>query len=85
MKNKILVEVKVPEIDETYSVYLPINKKIGNVVILLNKAISEMSNGNFKLSNFNVLYNATTGIEYLVDVLVSETDIRTGSKLILLS
>ena len=29
MKNKILVEVKVPEIDETYSVYLPINKKMG--------------------------------------------------------
>ena len=85
MKNKILVEVKVPEIDETYSVYLPINKKIGNIIILLNKAISEMSNGNFKLSNFNVLYNAATGNEYQVDVIISNTDIRTGTKLILLS
>ena len=85
MKNKILVEVKVPEIDETYSVYLPINKKMGNIIVLLNKAISEMSNGNFKLSNYNTLYNASTGNDYQVDVLLSDTDIRTGTKLILLS
>jgi hypothetical protein len=85
MKNKILVEVKVPEIDETYSVFLPINKKMGNIIILLNKAISEMSGGNLKLSNFNTLYNAATGKEYQVDVILSETDIRTGTKLVLLS
>ncbi len=85
MKNKILVEVKVPEIDETYSVYLPINKKMGNIIVLLNKAISEMSGGNLKLSNFNTLYNAATGKEYQVDVMLSATDIRNGTKLVLLS
>ena len=85
MKNKILVELKVPEIDETYSVYLPINKKMGNIIILLNKAISEMSGGNLKLSNFNTLYNAQTGKDYEVDVILSATDIRNGTKLVLLS
>ena len=47
MKNKVLVDLIVPEIDEEYSVYLPINKKIGNIIILLNKAIYELTNGDF--------------------------------------
>ena len=41
MKNKVLVEIEVPEIDENYSVYLPANKKMGNIIILLNKAIND--------------------------------------------
>ena len=44
MKNKVLVELIVPQIDEKYNVYIPINKKIGNVIVLLNKAISELTN-----------------------------------------
>lgn len=45
MKNKILVEVVVPDIDEVYNIYIPINKKIGNIIVLLNKAIKELTNG----------------------------------------
>ena len=29
MKNKVLVKLIVPDIDETYDIFLPINKKIG--------------------------------------------------------
>ena len=28
MRNKVLVELIIPEIDETYNVYIPINKTI---------------------------------------------------------
>lgn len=85
MKNKVLVEIEVPEIDENYSVYLPANKKMGNIIILLNKAINEMSNNNFKLSETNCLYNAITGQQYGVDVILAQTDIKNGTKLVLLS
>jgi hypothetical protein len=69
--------------DKFLEIFSKVSK--GNIIILLNKAISEMSGGVFKLSNYNTLYNATTGNEYQVDVILSETDIRTGTKLILLS
>ena len=85
MKNKVLVDLIVPEIDEEYSVYLPINKKIGNVIILLNKAISELTNGDFELSSTNSLYNKDTCEQYSFDTLLFNTNIRNGTRLILLS
>ena len=85
MKNKVLVDLIVPEIDEEYSVYLPINKKIGNIIILLNKAISELTNGDFELSFTNSLYNKDTCEQYSFDTLLFNTNIRNGTRLILLS
>lgn len=85
MKNKVLVELKVPEIGETYSVYLPSNKKIGNIIILLNKAINELSNNEFPLSTENSLFDVYTGIQYSKDDTLVSTNIRNGSKLVLLS
>ena len=57
VKNKVLVELIVPEIEVAYDVYLPINKRIGNIICLLNKSIAEMTNGAYVGSNKNALYN----------------------------
>ena len=51
MKNKILIELVVPDIDEIYNVYIPINKRIGNIIILLAKAVSEFNLGEFEENN----------------------------------
>jgi len=85
MNNKVIVKVIVPEIFQTYDVFLPINKKIGNIVLLLNKAINEMSENHFSISNCNVLYNAKTKKEYRSDVLLLNTDIRNGTELVLIN
>lgn len=85
MENKVIVNVNVPEIDQDFDVYLPINKKIGNIVILLNKAINEMSDGVYPISSNNLLFNAETNNMYQSDVLLLNSDIRNGSKLVLIS
>lgn len=85
MNNKVLVELTVPEIEKTFTVYLPVNKKIGNIIILLNKAIHELSDGEIILSNSNILYNGETGELYQSDVLLINTNIRNGTRLILLT
>ena len=85
MKNKVLVSISVPEIDKQYDVYLPINKKVGNIINLLNKAISELTDGEFTISLNNKLYNAITKELYYSDVLLANTNIRNGSSLVLLS
>lgn len=84
MKNKILVELVVPEIEETYNVYIPANKKIGNIIILLSKAVCEFSQGVFEETNHNCLYDGETGKRYSINDLVRNTNIKNGSKIILI-
>lgn len=85
INNKVLVKLIVPEIDKNYDLFLPINRKIGNIINLLNKTINELSNGEFLLSSTNSLYNSVTKEKYLPDILLANTNIRNGSVLILLS
>jgi len=83
--NHVFVKIIVPEIDQSFNVYLPINKKIGNIINLLNDNISELSDGELLKSNSNSLYNASTMEKYNSDVLLFNTTIRNGTTLILLS
>lgn len=85
MDDKVLVNLIVPEIDTSYDIYLPITKKIGNIVILLNRAINELSMGVYPISSTNKLYNATNNTQYSPDVLLYNSDIRNGTHLILVS
>ena len=85
MDNKVLVSLFVPEIGITYDLYLPVNKKMGNIIILLNKAINEISNGSYKIDSNNLLYNVETKKIYDPDILLANTDIRNGTKLLLIS
>lgn len=84
MKNKVLVELVVPTIESTFDVYLPINKRIGNIIVLLNKTVSEFSEGCYEGNEKTALYNRDTSEKYDVNTLLYNTDIRNGTTLILL-
>jgi len=81
MNNKVLVELIVPEIDQRFSVFLPVNKKIGNIIMLLNKAINELDSNHIKTGTS--LYNRETGKKYEINLLLYNTDIRSGVALVL--
>lgn len=85
INNKVLVKLIVPEIDKYFYIYLPINKKIGNIIFLLNQAISDLSEGELIESNSNKLYNVKTKECYTSDVLLVNTNIRNGTQLVLIS
>lgn len=84
MKEKFLIRLYVPTIDMIYNVYLPINSRICNDILLLSKAISEMSNGEFVPTNLCRLYDRDTGDLYNPDLILRETNIRNGSGVVLL-
>ena len=84
MKNKILIELIVPDLEENYSLYIPITKRIGDIINLLIKAISEFNNCPFKNNPTVALYNANTGTRYEPNDLVINTDIRNGTQLVLI-
>lgn len=84
MKNKVLVELVVPTIESSYDIYLPINKRIGNIIMLLNKTVSELSEGCYEENPNTSLYNRETSQKYDKNTLLYNTDIRNGTALILL-
>lgn len=85
INTSVFVKIIVPEIDKSFDVYLPVNKKIGNIINLLNSSVSQMSSGEFPISNNNKLYNSRTLERYVSNVLLYNTTIRNGSILILVS
>lgn len=83
IKNKVFIKLKVPEIDKDFDIYLPVNKKIGNIIILLNEAVSELSNGEIEINENSRLFNERTLETYTPDILLLNTNIRNGTVLVL--
>ena len=84
MKNKINVNIIVPVINETYNVFIPINKTVGEIIKLLNEAINEITKNQFPLSNRLSLVNLFTGEVYDNDKNVKLNMIDNGSSLVLI-
>lgn len=84
MKNKILVEVVVPDIEESYNIFIPVNRKVGNVALLMSKAIQELTNSLYTENNTNALYDSESGQILSPDKLIRDTIIKNGSKIILM-
>ena len=84
MTEKFLVKIYVPSIDELYNVYLLVNSQVGNDIILLNKSIFELSNGEYIPNNKVRLYDRETGEMINTSKLLRDTNVRNGSGLVLL-
>lgn len=82
--NKVCVDLIVPSIEERYNVFIPVNKKTIEIIFLLNKAINDMTDGAFIISDTLSLINADNGTIYDVDQTFLENNILNGAKLILL-
>lgn len=84
MDNKYLVELFVPSLDRIFNVYIPVNRRVGNVINLLNKAISELTNGEYVGNNQTCLYDRETGQKLEPNQLIRETNIKNGSGILML-
>ena len=82
--NKVCVDLIVPSIEERYNVFIPVNKKTIEIIFLLNKAINDMTDGAYAMSEHLSLINADDGTVYNVDNTFLENNILNGAKLILL-
>ena len=85
MKNKVLVQLIVPYLESKYDLFVPVNKRVGHVIDLLCKTLNEITNGLYDENcEDKKLYNAITGEMYNIQDLVRKTNIRNGSKIVLL-
>lgn len=82
--NKILIKLYVPKMEEQYDLWIPNGRKIYNVIILLIKAIRDISEGEYNPSKMPKLYSKLTGTELDMNLKVSETIIKNGTEIILM-
>ena len=82
MEYKILIKLYVPEIEEEYEIYIPINKSIGEVSILLCKAVNDISKAYPAKRNAR-LCDRASGTIYNQDEIIRDTNIRNGTQLVI--
>ena len=83
MKNKILIQVEVPMIEKTYNLYIPVNKKVGTIKRLIEEAVQEITDNEYEPSESTNFYSKETGMIYDVNHTVRDTDLKNGSRIIL--
>ena len=79
--NKILVRVYVPAIEKNYEIWIPLNKRIRNAIVLIIKMIADEEYNPKKIPN---LYNKESGEKYDLDSFIQQTNIRNATELILI-
>ncbi len=84
MNNKILIELYLPLYEKEYDIFIPINKRIGTIKQLIEKYLSENGDINYIIREDSNLYSKDTGYVYDVQLLVKDTDIINGSKIVLI-
>lgn len=82
--NKVLVKLYVPLLEEQYDIWLPLNKKISNIILLLAKAVNEFSGGYYKPTKMPVLYDRLTAIPYDMNLNVKDANIKNGTEIVLI-
>lgn len=83
-KNKILVELEIPLIEKKYDLFIPINKKIGTIKSLIENSLLELTDNSYEIKEDTNLYSKETGVVYDVNNTVRDTDLKNGSRIILL-
>jgi len=81
--DKILVEIYIPGMNQSYDVYLPLTTKIHEVNGLLTHAFKELAAGYFIPSD-TVLCDKATGQIFDINKSVFDLGLKNGSKLMLI-
>ena len=82
--TKYLVDIYIPAADRHLDAFIPSNKQIGEIILLLVSASETLVGGSFKGGPDTMLLNAESGMPYDHTLTVEETGIRNASRLILI-
>jgi len=80
LDNKILINLYILSLSTNYEVFIPVNEKVGNITKLLNTTMFDSIN----FDKNNIFVNIETGTLYKNNDLIRNTDIKNGTKIILI-
>ena len=82
--DKYLIEVFVPAANKTYDVYIPKNIQIFEIITLIAHQVEHLSQGQFKKTSDTILCFRENGNILDMNQLVSELNIKNGTRLLLI-
>lgn len=82
--NKILLEITIPGIEKAYDVFVPVSKRIGTIKTLVENGIIDLTDRSYVVKDDTNLYSKETGKIYDINMKVIDSDLKNGSRLILL-
>ncbi len=82
--DKVLICLYVPLLEQTYDIYIPINKKVSFIKKLIISTLMELTDNLFIANKDIKLSNKNTSRVYEDNEFIIDTDIRNGTKLVLL-
>ncbi len=85
MNNKVLIKLIVPELDNDYDIFIPVNEIIWKIKKLIVKSISDLSGIELDLRQEYTLLNKQNNRIYDNNEIVINTDIRNSTELLLIS
>lgn len=85
VNNKVLIKLTVPEIDETFDIFIPVNEVTWKIKKMLIKSVNDMTGSNFNLNNKILLIRKDSGRIYGNNEIIIDSDIRNACELLLLT
>jgi len=82
MKNKVLINLYVVDIDEYYNIYIPVNAYIGKIIDLIVSSVFELSDVE-RINKDYYLVNPLTGEMYQNDIILRDSDIKNAKTIYL--
>ncbi len=80
LENKVLVNLYILSLGKRSEVFVPVNEKVGHISKLLNNSLFD----SIDFTRNNRIINAETGVIYNNNTLIRTSDIKNGTKLILM-
>ena len=81
--NKINVDLIVPSIGEKFNLFIPVNKTVGEIIVILNNTINEIT-GYFPQNRFLSVLDVLENRIYDYNQILINTGIKNGSVLALI-
>lgn len=82
MNFRVYIIIETPILDKKYELLVPIDRRIHELISLLKKNIPELSENYYK-DNEPSLFNKSTGEVYDMNLIIKNSNIKTGTRLIL--
>lgn len=84
MENKILIKLIMPELDESFDLFIPVNEVIWKIKKLIIKSVSDLIDVSLDFQKDYLLVNKDNSRIYNNNEIVINTDIRNATELILI-
>ncbi len=83
MDYKILIKLFLPELEQNFEMYIPVNRTIGQVIELMNKVVNDITLNVYPIKEGLQLMNRRNNTFYEYNELIRNTNIRNGTELVM--